>query len=580
MKTITYLILILTGIMGCYSISIAQTQPQHEPKTFTGDDGKIYWNKSLPFYIQLSTNPSGSGGHIMKMEGDSAVNSYYFDTEGTNWIRTRWAIDVETKEHTYPLTEVLWPVEVDGLSPKTTISFDSEGKFVMGDVSYFTVDLKITLSATDATSGVNKIYYSTGQNFQEYTEPIAFDIEKEWALSYYAVDRVGNAEKVQNADENQMKVVTDGTPPVTTHELLEPLSGDILSAKSFIQLSSTDETVGLDKIYYSIDDGPSKVYSGKLSMSNLSEGEHTLTYYAVDKLGNEEEKKSIQFFVDRTGPEIEFVIGGSNYKSAKGNLYVSNSSNLSLNASDNKAGVEQVFYKLDNKTYTEYTSPITTDQSAGLHKFYFYGVDKVENKSSTKSQSYIVDIKEPAISYSVAGPKYTRNDTLFVNKESAFSISPSDPGSYQSGVKSTRYIVGNESEKEYSEKFSISGNGYRLLKLSANDQVDNSNSKEIHVFVDNDSPELTYNFSVDRIGQKTVRDKSFLIYPPEVQLYLGATDEHVGTEKITYSINGGTTRNYSTPVTGFTKGINYTIVVKLIDKLGNSIEESIEFSVE
>ncbi len=580
MKSIYNLILIVGCLFSLITPSFSQTQPEHPAKTFVGEDGKIYWNKSLPFYISLSTSPDGKEGHVMKLEGNDTVSPYYFDTEGTNWIRTRWAVDPETHKMIYPQTEVLWPVQADGVAPKTEIIFDSEGRFVIDSVAYFTVDLKISFSAKDATSGVDKIYYSTGEGFKEYTEPVFFDMEKNWDLSYYAVDKVGNVEKLQKGSENKMKVTTDGTPPSSSHGLIAPVVDNILSSKSHIELKSSDDGVGLDKIYYTIDDNGQKVYVSKISMSGVSEGEHTVTYYAVDKLGNKEEPKTIQVYVDRTAPEIEFDINGDNYVSSAGNLYVSPRSALNLVGTDNKAGVDKVLYKVDNGSYSEYSSAIPADQAAGLHKLYYYGVDKVENKGVAKSKSYIIDDKKPSISYSISGPKYTRNDTLFVNKESYFIVSPNDGGNYQSGIKSTSYTVGSDGSKTYEGKFNLMGDGYRGMKLSTSDQVANEASKDFHVFIDNGAPVLAANFSVDEIGRKTVRDKQYLIYPAEVKLFLAGTDKHVGTEKIIYRINGGTAISYSTPISGFKKGSNYVITVKLIDKLGNEVESEIEFSVE
>ena len=577
LKLSSFYLIVIMLISGS---AVSQVQGNHPMKTFTGEDGKIYWNKNLPFYINLSTSPSGEGGLVLKLDGKSAVEPYYFDTEGTNWIRTRWAIDPETKKTIIPQTEVLWPVEVDGMPPKTSISFDSEGRFVMDEVAYFTVDLKITLEAVDATSGVDKIYYSADGSFVEYTEPLIFDKEKEWDLKFYAVDKVGNVEEIRSSSDFAGKIAVDATPPTSNASLLEPFEGTVISPKSYIEINSKDELAGIAKIFYTIDEGSKKLYTGKISMSSLSEGEHKLTYYAIDKVGNEEELKTLVFYVDKTAPEVEVQPNGDQFVSASGYLYVSERSSLVLNSSDNKAGVDQVYYKVDGGSYEEYSSAIETTQRDGMHKLYYYGVDKVENKGSVKTKSFVIDNKKPALSYSIEGPEYNRNDTVFVNKESMLKLSPSDGGDYQSGVKETQYSVEGGAGMTYNDKFGMDGDGYRLVKISTIDQVGNSTEKEIHVFVDNKAPVLAFNFSVDKIGQKTVRDKNYLIYPSEVNLYLAATDASVGTEKITYSINGGTASTYSKPVSGFKKGTNYEILVKIYDKLGNVAEQMIEFAVE
>jgi hypothetical protein len=69
-------------------------------------------------------------------------------------------------------------------------------------------------------------------------------------------------------------------------------------------------------------------------------------------------------------------------------------------------------------------------------------------------------------------------------------------------------------------------------------------------------------------------------------MFVGATDEVTGTERVFYSIDDGPFALYSSPktldvseVTRFQTSKKYVVRVKSEDKLGNSSEETFEFYV-
>ncbi|MDH5599273.1 MAG: hypothetical protein OEY34_09115 [Cyclobacteriaceae bacterium] len=584
MATKVKISLVISAIFLCYGGSFSQGQPDHEMKTVVGEDGKIYWNKNLPVYISLSSTPDANSGHILKESESKESDPIYFDTEGTNWIRTRWAVDKETGKTIYPKEEVLWPVEADGLPPVTNAKFIASGKHVVKGTTYYSGDLKVQLFAADATSGVEKIYYSTGENFIVYNSEIPINVEKEWDLKFYALDKVGNAEVLRDAKEgngsNQFKFSVDATAPSTTYKVIDPIFENNLSPVSKIELTSEDTGSGVYKILYSIDKGTEKLYEGKISLYGLSDGDHSVSFYATDQVGNKEEFKNYTFYLDKIAPEIQFSVNGDQYASPAGNLYISDRSALNLIATDNRSGVESVQYKIDGDTYSDFQTALKPDKSAGPHTIYYFGKDKVNNTSSVKSNKFYIDNKAPVVKFSTSGPKYVRKDTLFVRTITSFTISPYESGDYQSGIKSISYTINEGIVNEYTEPFTIAGEGLKNLSLDSKDQVENSSSLKQIVFVDNTAPEIIYNFSVEKIGTKTVREKDFIIFPPEVQVYLAATDKHVGTSKIYYSINGSAEKLYAEPIKYFKAGSNIEIKVRALDQLGNESIHLVEFSVE
>ena len=70
---------------------------------------------------------------------------------------------------------------------------------------------------------------------------------------------------------------------------------EIYAPHALMYLAATDVAVGTDKIYYKLDDGSERLYSGPLK--NLKKGFRTITIRAIDKLGNESEEKVISFMI-------------------------------------------------------------------------------------------------------------------------------------------------------------------------------------------------------------------------------------------------------------------------------------------
>ncbi len=553
---------------------------KHVQKSFVSQTGDIYWNKSVPVYISLLTSPEQKDGIVVKVDPSIAPAPYYFDTEGVNWIRTKWEVDPETKETILPKREVLWPVIADGLAPETSIKFESLGSFSSDGTDYFSGDVKITIKATDATSGVESIFYSLGSSFSPYNNPIAIESEDEWEIKFYAVDKVGNYSLPETGKKTAVNFVVDKSAPRSEIEVLGPKLGDIISPKSSLRLKSNDAKSGVKSVRYILSNNEEKTYVGDISLANLPDGAHNISYLAEDNVSNIESANEFNFYVDKIGPELSFDVVGDQFKSQANHLYVSERSQLRFTGTDNKAGLEQISVSLDESAYQTFTNPISTDIKAGQHALKYYGVDKVENKSKTYIASYIVDKVAPSIDYSITGPKHVRHDTLFVRDISKFNIKSVDTGLNQSGVKYTGYQIGTVSEIAYEKPFQIKAAGHNELKVKATDNVNNEATLSQIVFVDNEAPVISQTFSVDKIGEKTVRGDKYTIFPVELKVYLAANDSHVGSQNIYYQIGKGAEKLYSTPLTGFAAGTNVEVKVRAVDLLGNESKSKITFSVE
>lgn len=561
----------------CFTLSFSKAQAQsaktHEKKTYRDSIGELYVNKSLPVYLSISTSKDGET-HQLKGK-DETHSPMYLDTEGYNSIRSPWKVDPETKETILPKEEVVWVVYADSRPPKTTASLATDN-LVTENGKKLVKDGKITFSSKDALSGVEAIYYSIdGAAFVEYTTPLQLSIEKEYSIKYYAVDNVGNAEEI-----NELMAVLDKTAPNSALVVEGDQSETTLSASAKLLLESKDSSTGVNKIFYSIDDGKTFTYANAISVSGLSEGTHKITYFAADKVGNNEDKKEYSFFVDKSAPRvIEEIIG--NTFLANGKEYYSGRTKLKFVALDNKAGVKGIEYSINGEEYILYKEPFYLTQSGNLN-IKVRATDKVNNQitkaafSDASSMLNYVDLSGPKLTYSLTGPSFDTRDTLFINQETKIALKGNDS---ESGFKELDYQISGGSLESYTGPFNIAKEGKYVVTYNGYDNLQNSNSDSFLCVVDNTGPKVFNRFSLQS-QTKDIDGKSMEVYPPHVVLFLSATDEHAGLEQITYKINGSQELAYNGLIKNFKSNNEYKVEVLVEDQLGNKNSEIITFFVQ
>ena len=156
MKNLTLLLYFSFSVF----LVIAQepSKPEHQKKVYL-NDGNIYIQKQLPLYLKFSTEPNGQNYDLKSKGTPDYADPMYLDTEGINWIRSKWAVDKETKKAVSPPTEILYEIYADGLVPATSVNF-SGAPVYRKDKVYYGKGLKVDLSSSDEVSGVEKTHYA------------------------------------------------------------------------------------------------------------------------------------------------------------------------------------------------------------------------------------------------------------------------------------------------------------------------------------------------------------------------------------------------------------------------------------
>ena len=76
-----------------------------------------------------------------------------------------------------------------------------------------------------------------------------------------------------------------------------------------ISIDVADTVSGVLALHYNIDGaGYQKVFAGSATANITSEGSHTITFFATDRAGNNEQEQTISFVIDKIAPEftVEF----------------------------------------------------------------------------------------------------------------------------------------------------------------------------------------------------------------------------------------------------------------------------------
>jgi probable HAF family extracellular repeat protein len=134
----------------------------------------------------------------------------------------------------------MWTVPVPG--PVTTVSLSGPA----GANGWYTGCVEVTLAATESgnpSAGITTYYCLNGRHQHVYTRPLSLTRDGVHTLSYWSVDRAGNAEKARSAT-----IKIDTTPPLVTvgasPTTLSPADGRTVNV--VISGSVSDAVSGVD----------------------------------------------------------------------------------------------------------------------------------------------------------------------------------------------------------------------------------------------------------------------------------------------------------------------------------------------
>jgi hypothetical protein len=262
--------------------------------------------------VTLTATDNGGSGvakihYILNSEPEiivvGATTTFSITAEGIHTLEY-WAVDNAGNEETHHFQGI----KIDKTAPVVTITSPVPGYYQTAPALVYSV---VELNPYT----VEEAGYSTS--------------EGEHTVTVTATDEAGNVGSAS------VTYTVDKTPPVTEIEL-SGLVGNNGWYRSDVNvtLTATDANgSGVKEIRYILDGGGEVVYADTFK---ITEGIHTLEYWAVDNVGNEETHHSQEIKIDETAPTIT----GSRSPAANSYGWNNTDVTVSFETSDALSGVD------------------------------------------------------------------------------------------------------------------------------------------------------------------------------------------------------------------------------------------------
>ncbi|MGW2559311.1 OmpL47-type beta-barrel domain-containing protein [Streptomyces sp. NPDC001514] len=278
----------------------------------------------------------------------------------------------------------------DTTAPETSAKVEGERNADGAYIGHATV----TVSATDAGSGVDKVEYAVGADgpWQPYTTPVMVHEVGTHKIRYRATDKAGNTAAEKAVDFTVVAPPTDDTTPPETSATVSGEKDDQgrYLGMATVTVTASDTGSGVNTIEYALGaDGAWQAYTAPVMVHEV--GTHKVRYRATDKAGNTAAEKAVDFTVvapptqDKTPPDTSAAVTGD--KNSDGAFITS--ATVTVTATDADSGVEKTEYSLNGGPYLAYTTPVIVDR-VGFHTVLHRATDKAGNTSEAKQVSFTV----------------------------------------------------------------------------------------------------------------------------------------------------------------------------------------------
>lgn len=412
--------------------------------TFTSADGAgsgastIYykWESDLVYSAY-------SGSAISAPEGDHTISYYGTDVLGNSGVSS-------------PITR---QVKTDTVKPSSTVSASPSGP--NGSNNYYTgTTPTVTISATDATSGLLNIYYKWSLNeYALYSAPVSAP-EGTNTLYYYGIDNAGNSGlSTPNSTVYNVDLTSPTVSPVANPLTPNGDNGYYKDSAPTISFETVDDGSGISIIKYKWDSDSFQTYGDAFA---APEGTHTLYYYGIDNSNNESETANQTFKVDTISTVTDIYSSPTSPNIITG--YYTISPSITFGAIDTNSGVNNILYRWGNSgAYSSYTEPLNAP--GGTNTIYYYGVDNAGNIQSPITREFKVDTIKPTASHLI-NPINPDGQNGFYKTKPTITLSANSNGG--SNIANIYYKWGLDTYQTYSTPFLASESDHTLSYYSTN----------------------------------------------------------------------------------------------------------------
>ena len=194
----------------------------------------------------------------------------------------------------------------------------------------------------------------------------------------------------------------DSDPPLTNIVFGAPqfYKSQVLyiSSATKISFDAIDDDSNVKETFFAVDESRNNIFEQEFSVNG--EGIHSVSYFSIDNVNNEERVKIERFEVDNSPPIINFSFSVQSASEvdvddSRFDLYP-NYSLMFLSATDRDVGTENIYYSVDNGSVMELDRRLSIDladlnrsDQKRLVTIQIIAEDKLGNRSEKEAKFYI-----------------------------------------------------------------------------------------------------------------------------------------------------------------------------------------------
>ncbi len=347
---------------------------------------------------------------------------FYSVYQSTVYIETETGINVEVIDPIHDITLIFSEVIDSGITTITELETGPE--IPLGyEMNGFYFDITTT-AVYIGPIDISFIYDESQVDSDEANLKIMHwnEVTEMWEDSTTWVDTTNNIiyGQVSSLSIFAILEIIDFDPPITTHSLSGTLGNEGWYITDVdITLIATDAYSGVSITEYSIDGIDWVEYQGTFTYN--IEGENTIFYRSIDKVGNVETTNFISIKIDKTPPDTELIITDC-YTDEAGNIFVSYNSTFVVVGFDIYSGVEFSYYRIDSGNWIIFDSPFNLTGLPGTYIIEYYSSDVAGNIEAVNSTTVILttefeEVFEGFGMLRVNGQRFVGSATLSVSDD-------------------------------------------------------------------------------------------------------------------------------------------------------------------
>ncbi len=405
----------------------------------------------------------------------SGIENTYYNINSAGWVSYSSGITIDANgTHTVqyrsediagnPESVKTLVVMIDKSVPDTSCTGYSGG--------WVGLDVSLVLTTTDDFLSDMLTHYIVNGGSTQTGNNVIIDVEGSNSFEYWATDEAGNEET-----HKTLQVQLDKTAPVTTDDH----TGTNVLDNATITLTAVDPLSGIDFTKYIFDGGD--VQEGN-SIYVSGEGDHTVEYWSMDNVGNQEAHKFIQVTVVLS--DIIPPVTTHNY--LKDNVWSNEEPVITLSATDNASGVKATYYQINAGGWNQYTAPLTLTN--GTYTIEFRSVDNSDNEESVQSFIVKYDNTVPNTGYTGYSGDWVTTDVNIVLSVISDGLSPI-----------TKYYIIDAGQAQIVDSFDVVDEGDHAVEYWSQDEAGNEETphKTLQVKIDKTTPSTTDDYDGNNI---------------------------------------------------------------------------------